>query len=213
MYSSMALATSDDGEGPEALRAMVLRHQPPENEVGGTLAGAHVLAQTEDVAVVLHAARCYSMGLELDLRIALRTFRPHRRLHDETWEAVQQAWVGVELADGTRVVSRSARHGLTVPEDPATHTLSTSGGGGGGRTYRTTYWLTPAPPEGDVVVVVALPLLGVPETRHVLPGAALAAARADAVELWPWEPDPEPETVEPERGEVPEGGWFAETLG
>lgn len=188
------------------------RYQPPENAVAGVLPGVHVLARTDDVAVVLQTVRCYVDGLELEMRIALRTSRASRGMRDETWEAVQQTWVGVEVADGTRVVSAPLRHGGADPTDPSAHTLHSSGGGGGGRTFAMSYWLTPAPPEGDVLVVVALPGLGLPEASLLLPGEALAAARAEVVELWPWEPDAEPEQ-EPEVVEVPAGGWFAEAAG
>lgn len=212
MHSSLALAASDGADRDEMRRAMQ-RYQPPENTVAGVLPGVHVLARTDDVAVVLQTVRCYAEGLELEMRIALRTSRAGRGMRDETWEAVQQAWVGVELADGTRVVSPPLRYGVEDPTDPSAHTLQNFGGGGGGRTFTQSYWLAPAPPDGDVLVVVALPGLGLPESSLVLPGAALAAARAEAVELWPWEPDAEPEAGPPEVAEVPAGGWFAETAG
>lgn len=211
MYSSLALAASDGADRDEMRRAM-MRHQPPDNVAAGALPGVHVLVRTDDVAVVLHAARCYAEGLALEMRIALRASRSGFAEHHETWEAVQQMWVGVELADGTRLVSGPLGHGVDDPADPSAFTLQSSGGGGGGRTFAQTYWLTPAPTEGDVLVVVALPGLGLPEASLVLAGEALAAARAEAVELWPWEPDAEPEP-EPKVVEVPAGGWFAEIGG
>lgn len=211
MHSSLALAASDGADRDDLRRAM-LRYQPPENAVAGSLPGVHVLARTDDVALVLQTVRCYAEGLALEVRIALRTSRASRGMRDETWEAMQQMWVGVELADGTRLVSGPLGYGVDDPSDPSAYTLQSSGGGGGGRTFAQVYWLTPAPSEGDVLVVVALPGLGLPEASLVLPGEALAAARAEAVELWPWEPDAEPEP-QPEVVEVPAGGWFAEAAG
>ena len=215
MHSAMVLSGSDDGDGPQALHALMLRHAPPENEVGVTLGGARVLARTADVALVLAAVRVYTVGLEIELAVQLRTARSGPAAHHDLWESVQRTWVGLELADGSRVVTpgrvRDARP-AALDAGPE-YQLTESGGGGGGRSFRQTYWLTPAAPAGDVLVVVANPTLGLDEARHVLPATELAAAGAACVELWPWEPDPVEHVDAVPAPEVPAGGWFAQTLG
>ncbi|NYI59038.1 hypothetical protein [Cellulomonas soli] len=206
-FSSMALAS--DGDDPAELQAHLTRYQPPENEVGAEIGGVHVLSRTEDVALVLAGARVHSTGIELELELRLRVAGHDGTRHRDFWEAVEQTWVGVALADGTRVVARPARSFGRRPGE-ATYVLSQSGGGGGGRSYRQTFWLSPAPPAGDLVVVVANPELGLPEGRHTLPTAALAEAAATALVLWPWEPDPPVDPDDAGRPSPPPSGWFAE---
>ena len=75
------------------------------------------------------------------------------------------------------------------------------------------YWLTPVPPPGDLIVVVASVPLNLPEGRVVVPAHALAEAADRRRTLWPREPDrPHGRGTEP-RPEVPSGGWFARVLG
>ncbi|MGN8247313.1 hypothetical protein ACTHAM_001487 [Cellulomonas soli] len=206
-FSSLSLAS--DGDDPAAFQALLSRHNPPENEAGAGLGGVHVLARTESRALLLSGVRVYASGLALELELRLRVADVDHARHHDLWESVQQTWVGVALADGTRVVAQPG-HGFDPRAEAGTYALTPTGGGGGGRSFQQTYWLTPAPPPGDVLVVVANPLLGLPEGRHTLPAAALAEAAAAVVVLWPWEPDPPVEPDDARLPSPPPGGWFAE---
>ena len=77
--------------------------------------------------------------------------------------------LGVELADGGVATNAGPE-----PDRDDAPRLGDRGGHGGGRSVDKTLWLTPVPPDGDVVVVCACEALGVPETRVVIPAAALA---------------------------------------
>jgi len=89
--------------------------------------------------------------------------------------------------------------------------LTNRGGGGGGRAYESTWWLSPAPPDGHLVLHTACLPLGLAESSYPIDAPTLAAARAAIVELWPWEPESEHAMLEPTTKELPAGGWFEET--
>ncbi len=59
-----------------------------------------------------------------------------------------------------------------------------------------------------MTVVVRCPELGTEETSTVLDAAAVRAAAADVVELWPWTPPSDP-AAEPPPPDLPPGSWFA----
>ena len=60
--------------------------------------------------------------------------------------------------------------------------------GGNDRRYDSNFWVHPLPPDGPVTFVAAWPEHGVAETRAELDAAAIHAAVARAVTLWPEEP-------------------------
>ncbi|WP_028045102.1 hypothetical protein [Cellulomonas sp. URHE0023] len=198
-----AMSSSDDGSetDPEALRAARVRWSPPENEVPAQAGGPAVVAADGDAAVVLQSVLQYSAGLLIGLE-----FR--RRADGDHWQRFpEDTFLGVELADGTKVVADpSGRNDATA----VAYSLVQRGGGGGGRRYELTYWLSPTPPAGDVVLVVHAVGLGLPEGRVVLPAAELAGALEQVRELWPWEPE-RPDAYRPPDRPVPPGGWFEST--
>ena len=53
-----------------------------------------------------------------------------------------------------------------------------------------TYWLTPLPPPGGLVLVVDGPDLGLPPTTMPVDGAAIAAAVGQVTVLWPADSGP-----------------------
>ncbi|WP_258724080.1 hypothetical protein [Cellulomonas sp. NS3] len=191
---------------------------PPENEVPAPVAVHAVLARTEDVAVALVGGHVYSTGVELDLAVRRRRDDPaaldlfslvegHGHRHRAN-AAPGRLLLGVELADG----SVATNAGPEPDRDDAPR-LGDRGGRGGGRSVDKKLWLTPVPPDGDVVVVCACEALGVPETRTVIPAAVLAGARDRVVTLWPSEP--RVEHTEPPHVplSLPAGGWFERVLG
>ncbi len=190
--------SAEDGSAldPEVERAARLRWAPPDNEVPGQLGTPTILAVTDDAAVLLLAVRHHSAGL-------LLTFQFLTRIDAEPSGFPDDSFIGLELGDGRRVVFDPHR---MSDEDP--YVLNHRGGGGGGRQYELTFWFTPAPPPGDVTVVVHALRFGLPEGRIVLPAADLAAARAQVRELWPWTPERPDRYQPPPRPAPPTGGWF-----
>src|SRR4051812_2930783 len=83
---------------PAFERAARLRWTAPDNEVPGRLGEPTVVAADADAAVVLAAVWHYSAGLVLSLE-----FR--RRVDGDDWQRFpDDTFIGVELADGTKVV-------------------------------------------------------------------------------------------------------------
>jgi len=64
--------------------------------------------------------------------------------------------------------------------------------GGSERRWDGLFWVHPLPPDGPVTSVASWPGYGVTETRAELDGAAIRAAAARAVILWPEEPEVDP---------------------
>jgi hypothetical protein len=114
-----------------------------------------------------------------------------------------QFFFGLELAGGQRL---SSSHGA---EDAGGFSLSHGGSSSGTQDVEYRFWLTPLPQEGPVTVVVACPLLGIPETRTSFDSAVLHAARREVVELWP-EDSPRPASGGALRPELPVDSWFVQ---
>lgn len=203
-------ARPDDGDEPDGWFDHGRSFAPPDNRVAPVVGSGQVLIRSDDVALLLTGVAVYPEGIQIGLEVRQRT--SDTTAHLQTWETIQRTVLGAELADGTRVVSTAA-FGAEPPTAAAgDHRLVSSGAGGGGRSFAMTYWLTPAPPPGDLELVVLCPLVGPVEARHTVAGAMLADSAARGLELWPWEPDVQAPT-DPVPPEVPPGGWFAETLG
>lgn len=202
----------DDVEGDATVpAALPVRWMPPDNEVPGVLGVGQAVTRTADAALLLLALRVYSTGVVLDLALRRRVEPdPSAERYQPTDHGLL---VGVELADGRVATSvGTSALGLREPEDADVPALSTLGGGGGGRSYELSYWLTPAPPPGDLVVLAVGEPLGLPEGRVVVPAAALAEARERGERLWPREPERQWAPQDLPRPQVPPGGWFERAL-
>jgi len=198
MDSEMSVITGDDSSD-EARQ----RWHPPDNEVPAVLDPV-VLVATADAAVTLAPVRVFSAGIELTVECRRRV----PLLGDPTARAFirQQVFVGVELADGRRVVAERLR---PPSED---YSLRQRSGGSDDLCATFVYWFSPAPPPGDLVVVVHAVDLDLPEARVTLAAADLAAARDRVVELWTWTPPLDETYVPPPEPVPPAGGWFEVAL-
>lgn len=194
--------------GPDALP---VRWMPPDNEVPGVLGLGQVLTRTADAALLLLTLSVYSTGAVLDLALLRRVEADPMA---ERYQPMDHGvLVGIEMADGRVATSiGTSALGLRDPEDAQVPALNALSGGGGGRTYELSYWLTPAPPPGDLVVLAVGEPLGLPEGRVVVPGAALAGARERCERLWPREPERQWSPQDVPRPQVPRGGWFEQAL-
>ncbi|MBO0898514.1 hypothetical protein J1G42_00870 [Cellulomonas sp. zg-ZUI222] len=197
MHAAIALSGDDDDDLDRAR----LRFAPPDNEVPAAVGVSGVIGRSPDAAVLLVGLSRCTVGLQIDLAIRLRldpepSDDVHARFH-------AGLLVGVELADGRTVVA--GRPAWPAPDGPF---LAYRGGGGGGREWSTQLWLTPEPPPGDLVVVVAHPGLGIDESRVTVAAAALRSAAGRTEVLWPREPERPRHAVEPPPVDVPPGGWF-----
>lgn len=209
--SAVNLEGQPDDDGRRAFLERVRRRQVPENEVPGVATGPLMLARTGDVALQLRPLEVFSTGVRLELVLLLRRSDVPWPERDAFQQFDSQLFVGVELPGGRKVMPA-----FPMPWDPRPESdnpaLVANGGGGGGRRMALTWFLTPLPEPGDLVVVAAVPGAGLPEARVAVPAAALAEARAEVIELWPWEDEADRLPAPPvPRPPAPEGGWFAET--
>ncbi len=211
--SSVMLFADSDGQDPAELRAAILRHSAPENEVPVSLVvPAVVLGRTDDLAVLLWAVREYSCGLDLEIRVVLRHPDTSRGPGSGFFDELEGLLVGVELPDGSAVVADGWPFRDGQPDDPRRPQLARLGGGGGGSSFLWSFWLTPRPAPGDLAIVTAAPTLGLAESRYVVAADLRPTADAGPVELWPWELPSTARPEEPRPPQVPAGGWFARAL-
>lgn len=118
----------------------------------------------------------------------------------------KQFLLGVEFADG-RTATNQQQRGLDVPDDQPT--LRAGSGSSGNGASSAQFYLTPLPPAGPVILVVAWPAFGITETRVELDGASIRDAASQTVTLWPDEPAAENPVMEPpKQPEYEPGGWF-----
>lgn len=168
-----------------------------------------VLVAGPDVGVVADGFVAYPTGCRFALDVRARTgdrfdfdpfgfaSRRSRRGHTPSAEWPPELLrFGLLLADGERVttvVGHRLPTGAEDPRRPARSVLSPMSGGGGPRRWRQDFWLWPLPPPGLLVLVAEWPAHGLAETRATLDAAALHAAAAQAIELWPPDVDEPPE--------------------
>jgi hypothetical protein len=154
---------------------------PPENMVGSTVPVDLILANTGDLAVVLGRMSAYPTGVRFEIEILRRTF--DREESDPFAMHFHHARpggfrIGVELPGGHRL-------GADRGGDTSRAMLTPQGGGGGGLSYGMDFWLWPLPGEGTLRIACGWPDQGLAETVHELDTAAIRAAAARAIELWP----------------------------
>jgi hypothetical protein len=195
-----AMFFSDDAD-PDALR---YRFAPPDNEAPAAVGVSGVVGRSDDAAILLVGVARYTTGLRIELAV-------RRRLDPEQDDHLHATFdsglfVGVELADGRTVVAGYNAWDSGPPADVPT--LVHRGGGGGGREWSSSLWLSPAPPSGDLVVVVAAPRLGLAESSLTVDAEALRAAAEKVEVLWAREPDRPPPDRPQTPVDVPAGGWF-----
>lgn len=207
---------SGDGDGDDAASGLDVwrRQMPPDNEIPGTVAVDAILTRNGDLAVALRSLSVFSNGVALDVAVRVRRDPEPGTVADPYGRIPEELLVGVELADGTRLVGVGGGSRLGDVGQPVEHapTLQFHGGGGGGREYQLIFWLRPAPGPGDLIVVAASVPLGLPESRTVVPATALAEAAGRRVLLWPREPDRPYERPAAAEPQVPPGGWFEQAV-
>jgi hypothetical protein len=162
---------------------------PPRDVLGGVVAWQALLARSGDVAVSAGHLEAYPTGIAFEITVQFRHGRQPEDwgLHMPTEAPADPGKglrVGALYSDGRRTEGHLGFDWDDEP-DPGQPVLMPHGGGGSDREWRSGYWLWPAPPEGDLVLVVQWLGRGVPETRTTIPAALLADARARAVQLWP----------------------------
>lgn len=201
----------DERTDPALMRERMKRWSPPVNELPLPVVLPTVVFRSDRFAVGL-SGEVYSTGLSLSLSLRQASHgRDDRRLFQRigprtSLPADEQLFVGVELADGRRVVLAdpvSPREADEGPQD--TLLMQRAGQPLGDTAFTMLLWLTPVPPPGPTTLVVRCPAVGLPETAVKWDGAPIAEAAASIVPLWP---TPEPPAA-PRTPPRPTDGWFA----
>jgi hypothetical protein len=152
---------------------------PPENVVGATVPFDLVLVNTGQIAVTVGSMTAYPTGVSFELRILRRTPTPEDALWRMHHPGPGGLRLGIELPDGSRVVSDRGPH--APGKGP---TLTPGGGSGGPLRQEQSYWLWPLPPAGPLRFACAWPDEGIDEAVAEI-DAPIREAAERAVELWP----------------------------
>jgi hypothetical protein len=171
-----------------------------------------VLIRTEQVAVAVGSVRAYPNGFEFTVHIRLRResesgwpghsdpFERHRPRRGTQWSD-DQLRLGILYPDGRRAATTGVHYRPPDDDDDGRLVLQQGGGGGSSRSQDWDFWVHPLPPDGPVTLVGSWGERGIAESRAELDGAAIRAAAARAMTLWP---------EEPESG--PGGAWRSHTI-
>ena len=92
--------------------------------------------------------------------------------------------LGLQFADGTRVIGQHGGPGSSGDADPPGPILRTFLGGGGPRSSFWRWWAWPLPPAGPMEFVCEWPALGIPETRAGLDAQLILDAAGRSIRLW-----------------------------
>jgi len=97
--------------------------------------------------------------------------------------------LGLLYADGRRGATTGGHWRPDRDDDPGRLVVEHGSSGGSARRWDGNFWVHPLPPDGPVTFVASWPEYEAAETRAQLDGAAIRAAAARAVILWPEEPE------------------------
>lgn len=158
----------------------------PDDTLGIPIEFAEILAQTDEVAVLVSGLIAFSSTLGFSL-ILISRLNPSRvpfhavGHHPGIAEPGGEFRFGIGLADGTKVFGD--RRWLSDSSEG--YTLRPQGGGGGGRSWRQGFLLEPLPPPGPLQFVCEWPAYGLSESRLELDATIILEAAKRAKPLWP----------------------------
>ena len=166
--------------------------QPKEKTIGGLIPLQLLLAETDEVAVLISGLIVDNRALSLTITVMHRRvpaprhgrppLRPGFGLDDPTHDGLR---VGVRLSNGTKLEALDGPSGHRGPV-----LIPQGGHSKAGRSERG-YRLEPAPPPGPVTFVCTWPKHGIGETSAVVDGELIATAKAASRTLWPDDPLPD----------------------
>jgi hypothetical protein len=168
---------------------------PPEAEFPAAVpSGPLLLGRTEQAAVAITGISAYSAGFEIFVTARFRAGTggasgpgdggpggPEPAIRRRSFR------LGLQFADGTKVIGQHGGSGPPGEAEPAGPILRTYLGGGSPRSSFWRWWAWPLPPAGPVEFVCVWPALEIPETRAGLDAQLILDAAARSVRLWPEE--------------------------
>lgn len=182
------------------------RAQRPQNELGVVVPINLTLARTPDLIIALTHADVFTAGLTLHL-----SCRSGSTAVDEngrpkliaTSRPTGTLLFGVEFSDGRSATNMTG----ALPEvgDPEQPLLQRATAHGSSSVDDRAYYLTPLPPPGPMTVLVAAPLLDIPDHRHQIDTTAFRDAHSRTAVLWPEPLYPQPS---PPSYPIPDDSWL-----
>jgi hypothetical protein len=138
------------------------------------------LGRTEQVAVAITALSAYPNGFEVFITARIRPHTP-----GDLAAARKSFRFGLQLADGTKVISDHGGRRPGPDSEPAGPILRPFMGGGGPYSHFSRWWAWPLPPSGPLEFVCEWPDFGIGETRTALDARLILDAADRSVQLWP----------------------------
>lgn len=166
---------------------------PPVKEFPGIVQiDTLLLGRTGQVAVAITGMSGYAAGFEIFTTALRRTgaHRPGDTLPDAPGDlaaALRSFRFGLQLSDGTKVISDHGKQRLDHDSEPTGPILRPFLSGGGPRSYFsfTRWWAWPLPPEGPLEFVCEWPIFGLAETRIGVDAQLILDAARRSVQPWP----------------------------
>jgi hypothetical protein len=165
----------------------------------GLVAEEIVLAQNDRAALVLGSVRVFRETITLKVFAHIRwsekiapdedpfggrAWHGGRRAGDTPDNFVRFGCAWPDGGKATNLDRDSPGHWPDADRPARRHVLGPDSSGGGGRFYQWSYYLSPIPPEGDLLVVVEWPAYDIGETSVPLDGNGLRHARDQCRPLW-----------------------------
>jgi hypothetical protein len=191
-----------DQASTEPERGRARPHRPwdlPDAEFPGVVRDSTlVLGRAERVAVAITGLLAYSAGFEIFVTARVRPGAdtgPGDRMPAGRGPggARRSFRLGLQLADGTKVIGQHGGPGQPGDPDPDPDPDAEPAGpilraflaGGGPRSAFWRWWAWPLPPAGPVEFVCEWPAFSIPESRAGLDARLILDAAARSIRLWP----------------------------
>ena len=166
--------------------------EPPEAEFPAVVPiETLLLGRTGQAAVAITGISAFAAGFEIFVTARIRPGArgvPGDRTPDvpsDLAAARRSFHFGLELSDGSKVISR---HGGRRPDhgsEPTGPILRPFLSGGGPRSHFSRWWVWPLPPTGPLEFVCEWPTFGIAETRAGIDAQLILDAAHRSVRLWP----------------------------
>jgi hypothetical protein len=148
------------------------------------------LGRTEQAAVAITGISGYAAGFEIFMtaRMRPRAHGPRDGMPDAPGDLIaarRSFRFGLQLSDGTKVISDHGRRGPDHDSEPTGPILRPFLGGKEPRSFFARWWAWPLPPEGPLEFVCEWPAFGMTETRVGVDAQLILDAARRSVRAWP----------------------------
>jgi hypothetical protein len=181
---------------PKLARSRRPAWQQPDAVIPAWIPGELVLIRTGQAAVAIGGIGVYPNGFEFTVHVRMRggnesgwhdPFDRHApRGGQPSADALR---LGLLYADGRRGAAADSHRPLDEDAEPGRLIIDHQNSSGSDQRWDGLLWVHPLPPDGPVTFVASWPAYEVGESQAEVDGAAIRAAAARAIILWPEEPE------------------------